>query len=112
MPGLVLLDLVRQRRARTDQRHVAAKRVDELRQLVEARLAQDAADRRYPGVVRNLEQGRGAGGLLLTAALDERVDVIAMNRLIRVRVHRPEFQHGERPAVLPHASLTKEDRTR
>ena len=45
---LVLLDLVRERRPRSDERHVAAQHVPELRQLVEAGLAQDAADRRDP----------------------------------------------------------------
>ena len=55
VPGLVLLDLVRQRRPRADERHVAAQHVPELRQLVEARLAQNASDRRDARIVGQLE---------------------------------------------------------
>ena len=42
---LEVLGLVRDARPRADERHVAAKDVDELRQLVEARLAQPAPER-------------------------------------------------------------------
>ena len=55
MPGLVLLDFVRQRRPRPDERHVAAQHVPELRQLVEAGLAQNVPDRRDPRIVGDLE---------------------------------------------------------
>ena len=46
MVGLEELRLVLDARARTDERHLAAQNVDQLRQLVEARLAQQAAERR------------------------------------------------------------------
>ena len=62
MPGLtakraepvrrVVLDLVGDRRARPDERHVAAQHVPQLGQLVEARLAQEAADARDALVAR------------------------------------------------------------
>jgi hypothetical protein len=42
----VLRDLVRQRRARPDDRHLPAQDVDEVRQLVERRAAQELADPR------------------------------------------------------------------
>ena len=38
------LDLVHRQRARADQAHLAAQHVEELRQLVEAELAQELAD--------------------------------------------------------------------
>ena len=45
MVRLEVLGLVRDARPRADERHVAAQDVDQLRQLVEARLAQPAAER-------------------------------------------------------------------
>src|SRR3954465_15878433 len=53
---LVARDLARQRRPRADQAHVALDDVEQLRQLVERPLAQEAADRRDPRVVADLEQ--------------------------------------------------------
>src|SRR2546423_13051681 len=55
LPALVERDLLRQRRTRADDAHVAAQDVDELRQLVDAVLAQETADRRHPRVVLPLE---------------------------------------------------------
>ena len=49
--GGVALEVLRQQRARTDQRHVAAQHVPELRQLVEAGGAEPAADGRQARVV-------------------------------------------------------------
>ena len=55
VPGPVMLDLVRQRRARPNQRHLTAEHVPELRQLVEAGLSQHATERRHPRIVGQLE---------------------------------------------------------
>ena len=57
----VVLDLVGDRRARADERHVAAQHVPQLRQLVEARLAQEAPDARDARVVGHLEEVRARG---------------------------------------------------
>src|SRR5207253_1139227 len=46
MPELVGLDFVGNRRTRTDDAHVAAQYVEELRQFIEARFAEQAADTR------------------------------------------------------------------
>ena len=43
--------MIGQRRARADERHVAPKDVDELRQFVDARDADDSADACHAGVV-------------------------------------------------------------
>ena len=66
MPGLhreaaepvrgVVVDLVVDRRPRPDERHVAAQHVPELRQLVQARAAQEAAHARDAVVLGELEQ--------------------------------------------------------
>src|SRR2546421_2528540 len=48
--GGVLLNLVRERRTRPDDRHLTAEDVPELRQLVDREAAQDAADARDPRV--------------------------------------------------------------
>ena len=46
----VVVDLDLQRRARPDQRHLAAQDVDQVRQLVDRRAAQERADARDPRV--------------------------------------------------------------
>jgi hypothetical protein len=43
-------------RSRTDQAHIAAEHVDELRQLVQARAFEDPSDLRAPRVLGQLEQ--------------------------------------------------------
>src|SRR5512132_3428083 len=48
----VELDLGRERRARTDDTHLAAQHVDQVRQLVERIAAQEAADPRDPRILR------------------------------------------------------------
>ena len=50
LPLVVALDLVAERRARADDRHVAADDVPELRQLVDREPPQDRADARDPRV--------------------------------------------------------------
>src|SRR5581483_2205671 len=50
LPLVVLLDLVPERRARSDQRHVAADDVPELRQLVDREAPEETPDRRDPRV--------------------------------------------------------------
>src|SRR2546427_5638732 len=52
VPRLVLLNLVPQWGPRTDKRHVPPQHIPELRELVEARPAKDASNRRAPTGVR------------------------------------------------------------
>ena len=62
--------LVEDERARADEAHLAAQDVEQLRQLVERRAAQEAADARDPRVVGDLEQAVGlvVGRSVLLAA--------------------------------------------
>src|SRR5690606_31750314 len=48
-------DLRRERRARTDQAHLTAQHVEQLRHLVETRAAQPAADARHARIIHDLE---------------------------------------------------------
>src|SRR5215831_9063998 len=52
---VVVLDLARQRRTRTDQRHFAAYDVDEVWQLVDAGAPEKPTERMEPRVVADLE---------------------------------------------------------
>ena len=54
MPCLIRSQLIRNWRPRSNQRHVAAKNIEELWQFVQARFAKKAADRRDPLVTRQL----------------------------------------------------------
>ena len=56
MAELVLHDFAGQRRTRPDDAHIAAQDIDELRQLVERVLAQEAAEAGDAGIVGDLEQ--------------------------------------------------------
>src|SRR5690349_3085970 len=74
VPGLVLVHLVLEWRARADERHRSAQHVPELRQLVEARLPKETPDWGNPWVVGQLEDGSPIGGRTrhgLRTALDE-----------------------------------------
>src|SRR3546814_18842279 len=55
----ITLNLVRYDRARADDAHVACKDILQLRQFIKARLAQYAADRGDPGIVRSEERRVG-----------------------------------------------------
>src|SRR5690606_30540216 len=57
LPPLVALHLACDGRTRTDEAHVALEHVQELRQLIEAELAKDAADRRHARIAPHLEDG-------------------------------------------------------
>jgi hypothetical protein len=91
-PALVVavpIDLVPQRRARADQRHVPANDVPELRQLVERQLPEGATDAR---------------DACITA-----VDGKAGSLALRADDHRPELQELEVAATLADAHLPVED---
>ena len=98
--GRVLLHQLRDLRPRADDAHVALQHVPEVRQLVQARRAQEAADARQP------RHRRGE---------DERleVDVLELRRLVGlvplVR-HRAVLVHGEALAPQPHARLRVDHR--
>ena len=55
MPGRISLDLIRNRRTRPNQRHIAAQHVDELRQFIQARSPQKVSHRSNPRIVGEFE---------------------------------------------------------
>ena len=101
VPELVARGLER-RRSRADERHVAAQDVEQLRELVEARRAQEPSHPRDPRVVRDLEVRRRQHAEVCELGLE----------LLRVGEHRPELQHPEATAVAPGAGLGDEHRPR
>src|SRR5438034_9073410 len=90
LPCVVLVDLVAQRRARTDDRHVAADDVPELRQLVERQPAQDASRARDARIAP--------------------VDRVAGTDALRADDHRAQLEEPEVLAVLADAHLAVENR--
>jgi hypothetical protein len=83
--------------AGANEAHVAFDDIEQLRQLVEAPLANETADRRVARIVEAFV------GLPAIAAIEVRV--------VRPTVvhHRPELDHAERLAVATDALLAKED---
>ena len=79
--GLVVLDLAGLRRPGADQAHVPAQHVPELRQLVDARLAQDAAEPGDAWIAVDLDEARIGGALrpqlasLRVRAVDHRAEL-------------------------------------
>src|SRR5439155_25629551 len=100
LPRFVLLDLARDGRARAYDGHLAAEDVDELRELVDAVLANEAADGGDPRIALHLE--------------DRAVHLVLRDELglelLGVDHHRPELEHEEATAMEPHALLLEEHR--
>ena len=99
LPALVPLHFAWNRRTRTHQRHVAAKHIEKLGQLVQRKPAQKPADRGQPRIVGNL---------------GHHVFRIEMRDLVhpffRIDDHGAEFVEGEIPSVQPAADLSENHR--
>src|SRR5437899_2674106 len=82
-----MLRLVVQARSRADEGHFAAQDVDQLRKLIETRLAQPAAKRRHRvGTVELVD----AAVRRRRARTHDLLDIGAMRRFVGVGLHRPE----------------------
>ena len=100
-----MLVLVEDQGTRSDERHLRAENVEELRQFVERVAAKDPADGRDSRIVRDLEHARVlAGQQVLVHVLDVELPQFG------VGVHRPELVDAERPASGPHPHLPEEHR--
>src|ERR1044071_4888361 len=95
--GLEQLDELRALRARAHQRHVAAQDVEELRQLVEGRAAQQPPD---PGAAVDALDAARRAALAGAEALGGGVG----------RAHRAELVEVEERAVATDAALAEDDR--
>src|SRR5581483_11276647 len=98
----VTLHFPRQRRARSDQRHVADQHIVKLRQFVQGELPQPAAYFRDARIVLDFE--RDALGMLVPR--DERGQA-----RLGIETHRADFVHLEFPAEAANPGLGKKDRT-
>lgn len=97
---IILLDFRFQQRPRSDEAHFARKNIEQLRQLVQTRFAQEIAYRRDARIIVDFEL-RMILALLLLAQL--------VNHLISIAVHAPEFPHFERLAILADTHLPVDD---
>jgi hypothetical protein len=104
-----VLDLVREARTRTDERHFAPQDVDELRQLVEASRPEPGARTRDVVPALELEQAIRASP---AAAVHRVPDVVAVGALVGIDAHRAELQDGELLLVYAETSLAEENRSR
>ena len=94
------LHLLDRQRPRSDQAHLAAEDVPQLRELVEAVPPEEFPERGDARVVGDLEHGPPH----LVAVGEARL------LLLGAGLHGPELQHQERPAVEPGADLAVERR--
>src|SRR5437879_10152864 len=96
MPQIVLLALISQRRPRPDQRHVAFKNVDELREFVEAGVPEEVAYFRDAWIILHLIDGFFPVSVLaLVLSMDHALHELFMNAQVVVYVHGAKFQEGE-----------------
>ena len=95
----VLRDLIRQRRTRAHDGHLAQEHVQELRELVDGVLADEPADLGDAGVFLHLEHG--AGDLVLLLELGEAI--------VGVLVHGAKLPHAEGSQAAVGAGLANAD---
>src|SRR5690606_26042850 len=96
-PVVVHLYFTTQRWPRANKGHLSSKHVDQLRQLIQAVLAQRPSDPRDSGILAHLEQHAVALG---------KIEQSGELRL-RVAAHRAELQHAEGLAVQADAVLSE-----
>ena len=104
VPVLVALPLVGQARPRTHQGHVPFENVEELREFVQAGLADELAEGKDAGVVGDLEHLYILVGTL-DFTVDEILDVFLVDQGVAVDVHRPKFVKIEASSVSSDAGL-------
>src|SRR5262249_43137071 len=98
LPSFVAHDFLRKRRPGTDQAHVAAQNVKDLRQFIDAESADDLADGGSTGIAGRLEYG--------PVHFVQRFQFDA--RLFGVVDHGPELVHHELASVQSAAFLFEE----
>src|ERR1022692_2960628 len=99
MPSFVEFEFVGERRARSDQTHIAANHVDDLRQLIDTVATHDPSDPGDSIVVGELEnflavRGGAVGGGTLALA-NPLLDVLAMRIVTRSATHGAKFEKVE-----------------
>lgn len=100
MVAVVLVEFADGRRTGADEGHIALEDVPELREFVEARLADEAADLRDARVIFHLEHE--AVHFILGEEL--------LLALLRVLVHAAELVHAELAAIFADPRLRENDR--
>src|SRR5881628_714775 len=105
LPGALaeIRHFVRDDRPRPDETHVAPEHIEDLRQLVDAELAEESTDASDPRVVPELSRPLPFAELLLVAR-----DVVH-ERVFCVPDHRPELDERELDVVAPYPSLHEQD---
>src|SRR5690349_2813311 len=106
MMGRKAVYLVRDARPRADERHVATKNIDELRQLIETRRSQPATELGdNVGPVELVDAARGR----LSGNAHRPAYVFAMDLCICVHLHRAELEESELTHSRTKAGLAEED---
>src|SRR5205823_12529794 len=98
----------------TSQAQIAIQYVEELRNLVNARFPKEFANTCNAPVRRQLCPWLSAARMSAAVILsrDQAGDIVAMNALIRVRVHGPERVEHEWTAAAAQTHLPEDDRAR
>ena len=99
--------MIRRKRPRTDETHIATNYVPQLRQLVKAGVPHEISDdRQHPWVVRELEKALPfRARLRITAQM-------LLQPLFGVSIHRAKLQHPQCLRVAPDALLNVDRGTR
>jgi len=102
VPRLILLSFVRKRRTRPDQTHLALQYVEKLREFIDARRADEAAEASYARVRPQLVERVRRITLVDVGmhSVDQAGHILAVNLVIRIRNHRAELVKDKRLTAL------------
>ena len=93
MPKLISFDLVRNRRTRTDDAHVAAQHVEKLRQFIKTSLPQHATEPSHPVISFQLERRfLIVAEIRIWISTDVTALIFAVRGIVRVCMHRAELE--------------------
>src|SRR5215469_14792469 len=102
--GREQIDLPGEARPRTDQRHLSFQNIDELGQLIAARATQPSANWCDARIMREHKQATLRAGWR-AIALQFAFVHLPMQRVVRIGIHRTEFEELKRPTVLADPDL-------
>src|SRR6202007_2954083 len=91
--------------------HISPEHVPELRQLIQAALADKPADWSYPRIFLDLKHRlRGCPRIAIHLAGDELLNILLVNFCIAIRPHCTELQDGKSLSMLAKAFLLEQHR--
>ena len=110
MPDIVGLELIRNRGAWSDHRHLAPQHIHELWEFVQARLPQKPPDAGHARIRGHLVHDIAVFSVCVSVSRDEPSHILSVNPRIIHGMHRAKLQERKGHSVLADSLLTEENR--